>query len=325
MNASTIPIIPTIDLSLWRSGDDQDRYRLAMLVDEALERAGFLLVTGHGVHPDLPAAIRTAARVFFHQPADMKQPFLAEALGHCGWSGPGAVATGRAEGLMTPPDLLETWSATPAPWDSAAGCPEPGLLPRSWPSRPPELRSLVAQYARAMRVLAGELLELLAVALRQPLDFFTRHTTRPDWTLTLNWYPPVSAAGAPRPGQFRVGPHTDFGTVTVLDRQPGKGGLQIHTQDDGWQDAPYDPEALTINIGDLMARWTGDRWRSGRHRVLAPPPDATSEELLSLVYFYDCDPDTLVAPIPAPIGRVPHPPVTARAYVRSKVAEIALA
>ncbi|MFC5149445.1 isopenicillin N synthase family dioxygenase [Streptomyces aureoversilis] len=316
--------IPTIDLSLWRSGDRRSRDRLATAVDRSLERAGFLLVTGHGVDPDLPAAIRTAARAFFHQPADAKLPFLAEG-GQYGWSGPGAVATGRAEGLITPPDLVETWSTAPGPDDAAAGRPGPGLLPaKAWPSRSPALQPLLARYVRSMRALADELLELLAAALRQPLDFFTRHTSQPDWTLTLNWYPAITTAGMPRPGQFRVGPHTDFGTVTVLDRQPGKGGLQIHTEDDGWQDAPYDPEALTVNIGDLMARWTGDRWRSGRHRVLAPPADAPSEELMSLVYFYDCDPHTVVESLPAPIGRVLHPPVTARAYVRSKVAEIAL-
>ncbi|GGY00843.1 isopenicillin N synthase family dioxygenase [Streptomyces hiroshimensis] len=320
MSTSTIP---TIDLSLWRTGDRQDRDRLAVTVDQALERAGFLLVTGHGVHPDLPAAIRTAARTFFHQPADAKLPFLAK-TGQYGWSGPGAVATGRAEGVMTPPDLVETWSAAPGPYDATAGRPEPEMLPDSWPSRPPALRPLLTQYVRSMRALADELLELLAAALRRTLDFFTRHTTRPDWTLTLNWYPAINTTGAPRPGQFRVGPHTDFGTITVLDRQPGKGGLQIHTEDSGWQDAPYDPEALTVNIGDLMARWTGDRWRSGRHRVLAPPADARSEDLLSLVYFFDCDPHTVVESLPAPIGRVAHSPVTARAYVRSKVAEIAL-
>ncbi|WP_329394757.1 isopenicillin N synthase family dioxygenase [Streptomyces melanogenes] len=326
MSASTIP---TIDLSLWRTGDAHSRERLAMAVDQALGRAGFLLVTGHGVHPDLPAAIRTAARSFFHQPDDVKLPFLAE-IGQYGWSGPGAVATGRVEGVKTPPDLLETWSVAPGAYDATAepsqpsDSSEPGLLPTSWPRQTPQLRPLLARYVRSMRALADELLELLAAALGGPLDLFTRHTTCPDWTLTLNWYPAVHTTGAPRAGQFRVGPHTDFGTLTVLDRQPGKGGLQIHPEDDGWQDAPYDPEALTVNIGDLMARWTGDRWRSGRHRVLAPPVDAPAEELMSLVYFYDCDPHTVVESLPAPIGRVAHPPVTARAYVRSKVAEIAL-
>ncbi|MCF3103139.1 isopenicillin N synthase family oxygenase [Streptomyces roseoverticillatus] len=321
--------IPTIDLCLWRAGCPQARDRIAATVDRALQQSGFLLVTGHGVHPSLPERIRAAARAFFWQPTEAKMPFLG-AIGQYGWSGPKAVATGRAEGAVTPPDLVETWSVGPCPHHTTAG--HEHLLPTSWPPRPSSphrppllsLHCLIADYTHRMRALADELLQLLAAALGQPLDFFTRHTTRPDWTLALNWYPAITMAGAPKPGQFRVGPHTDFGTITILDRQQGKGGLQVHTERNGWQNAPYAPEALTVNIGDLMARWTGDRWRAGRHRVLAPPLDAASEELTSLVYFYDCDPHTLIESLLAPIGRVPYPPVTARSYVRSKVAEIAL-
>ncbi|MGH3669097.1 MAG: 2OG-Fe(II) oxygenase family protein [Pseudonocardiaceae bacterium] len=64
------------------------------------------------------------------------------------------------------------------------------------------------------------------------------------------------------PITLRIGAHTDWGTLTFLDRQQGLGGLQIQTTDGNWVDAPYMAEALTVNTGDLMARWTGDRWRS---------------------------------------------------------------
>ncbi len=85
----------------------------------------------------------------------------------------------------------------------------------------------------------------------------------------------MSSVGEPEPGQFRIGPHTDFGTVTVLDRQPGAGGLQVYTDEGGWEDAPYDPpDAVTVNIGDLLEYWSGKRWPSGRHRVLPPQADA---------------------------------------------------
>ena len=49
----------------------------------------------------------------------------------------------------------------------------------------------------------------------------------PTWTFNINRYPPLTEVGEPLPGQFRIGPHTDFGTVTVLDREPGAGGLQV--------------------------------------------------------------------------------------------------
>ena len=91
--------------------------------------------------------------------------------------------------------------------------------------------------------------------------------------------------------------------MTVLDREPGAGGLQVHDERDGWVDAPYDPGAFTVNIGDLLEHWTGQRWRSGRHQVLPPQPDAPHEELISLIFFYELDHDALVTPLPTPVVR----------------------
>ena len=125
--------------------------------------------------------------------------------------------------------------------------------------------------------------------------------------MNINHYPPVSVVGEPEPGQFRIGPHTDFGTVTVLDREPGAGGLQVYSEAEGWEDAPYDPAALTVNIGDLLEYWSGRRWPSGRHRVLPPQPHAPEEDLVSLIYFYEANHDALVTPLEPPIGRVVRP------------------
>ncbi|MGW5275853.1 isopenicillin N synthase family dioxygenase [Streptomyces sp. NPDC004044] len=317
------PRIPTIDLRPWLSGDARARRETAATVDAALRAAGFLLVTGHGVDPALRTAIRDAARGFFRLPAAVKEPYAVK-VGGRGWLGPGAEANGCAEGTQTPPDLKESLSFAA---EDPTGDPEidaEWFLPNTWPREAPELRALVAEYLAQMRTLSDRLLELLGAALGEPEDFFTRHTTHPTWGFNINWYPGTEVVGEPEPGQFRIGPHTDFGTVTVLDRQAGKGGLQIFTDDGGWEDAPYDAEAFTINIGDLMARWTGDRWRSGRHRVLPPPSDAPAEELMSLVYFYECDPRTTVESVPAPTGRVSHAPVDSHTYLRAKLDAISV-
>ncbi|MET8127598.1 2-oxoglutarate and iron-dependent oxygenase domain-containing protein [Streptomyces sp. NPDC005065] len=312
------PRIPTIDLRPWLFGDARGRRETAATVDAALRAAGFLLVTGHGVDPALRTAIRDAARGFFRLPAAVKEPYAVK-VGGRGWLGPGAEANGCAEGTQTPPDLKESLSFAA---EDPTGDPEidaEWFLPNTWPREAPELRALVTEYLAQMRTLSDRLLELLGAALGEAEDFFTRHTTHPTWGFNINWYPGTEVVGEPEPGQFRIGPHTDFGTVTVLDRQAGKGGLQVFTDDGGWEDAPYDPEAFTINIGDLMARWTGDRWRSGRHRVLPPPSDAPAEELMSLVYFYECDPRTTVESVPAPTGRVAHEPVDSHTYLRAKL------
>ncbi|MFC8916780.1 isopenicillin N synthase family dioxygenase [Streptomyces sp. NPDC047821] len=285
------PTIPVVDLAPWLSGGPAARAATARTVDRALRTAGFLLVTGHGVEPALRAAIREEARRFFRLDARTKQPYAVR-VGGRGWLGPGAEANAYAEGSAGPPDLKESLSfASHEPTGDPAVDAE-WFLPNTWPAEVPGLRPPVEEYLARMRELSDLLLELLGAALGEGEDFFTRHTAHPTWGFNINWYPGRDVVGDPEPGQFRIGPHTDFGTVTVLDRQAGRGGLQVFTDERGWEDAPYDPDALTVNIGDLMSFWTDGRWRAGRHRVLPPPADEPREELMSLVYFYECDPGT---------------------------------
>jgi isopenicillin N synthase-like dioxygenase len=135
--------------------------------------------------------------------------------------------------------------------------------------------------------------------------------------MNINWYPPMTLAGRPEPGQFRIGPHTDFGTLTVLDREPGRGGLQVWTEQDGWEDAPYVPGTFTINTGDLLARWSGARWKSNRHRVLPPQAEAPDEDLVSLVYFYEADHDAVIESLQPPIGKPnDYPPVVSAQFLK---------
>ena len=63
------------------------------------------------------------------------------------------------------------------------------------------------------------------------------------------------------------------------------------------------PGAFTINTGDLLARWSGGRWKSNRHRVLPPQAEAPDEDLVSLVYFYEADHDAVVESLQPPIGQ----------------------
>ncbi|HEY3870876.1 MAG TPA: 2-oxoglutarate and iron-dependent oxygenase domain-containing protein [Actinocrinis sp.] len=324
-------LIPTIDLRPWRSGDPRARAETAAQVDRALSRAGFLLVTGHGVDPALRDEVRSAAREFFALPAAAKQRYSVS-VGGRGWLAVGVEGNAYAEGTPTPPDLKESWTAAS---DTPTGDPEIDAFwfqPNRWPDEVPRLRVAALEYMRRMREASDELLRLLAAALGQAEDFFTRHTGHPTYGFNVNWYPGVPVVGEPAPGQYRIGPHTDFGTVTLLDRQRGLGGLQVYTDPDGgpaggggWQDAPFDPAALTVNIGDLMARWTGGRWRAGRHRVLAPSPQAPDEDLVSLVFFYECDPHTTVAPLPPPVGHVDYEPVDSSAYLKAKLDAITVA
>lgn len=158
------PTIPVIDLAPWLSGDPAARAETARTVDRALRTAGFLLVTGHGVEPELRAAIRREARRFFHLDPRVKEPYAVK-VGGRGWLGPGAEANAYAEGTASPPDLKESLSFAA---DEPTGDPvvdAEWFLPNTWPAEVPGLRPPVEEYLARMRELSDRLLGLLGVAL----------------------------------------------------------------------------------------------------------------------------------------------------------------
>ena len=266
--------IPLVDLSPWYDGDSDARQMVAREVDDALHRLGFLLVTGHKIPQTLTSALRSEAQAFFALSEDEKRPYACT-VGGRGWIPSGAEANAGADGIETPPDLKESFTSgrddiPEALIDSVEAA---WYAPNVWPSQCPGLRARTMEYAQACEGLAADLHEIFALALGLPGDFFSSRCDINPYVVNLNWYPAMEAVGSVQDGQFRVGQHTDFGTITILDRQPGSGGLQVRRRDGTWVDAPFVPGALTINSGDLLARWTGDRWRSTAHRVLPPPVD----------------------------------------------------
>jgi isopenicillin N synthase-like dioxygenase len=230
--------VPLVDLAPWLGGNPAARAGVAAEVDAALQDVGFFLITGHGVPGELRAQVRVPSRAFFALPRPAKQRY-AVTVGGRGWLPTGVEANGYAEGTATPPDLKESFAVGA---DQPTGDPDVDgywFQPNVYPAEIPALQPAVVAYLARMRELADELLVVCAAALGLERDFFTRHTGHATHTMNVNWYPPMTLAGEPEAGQFRIGPHTDFGTVTILDREPGRGGLQVWTGQDGWKDVPY--------------------------------------------------------------------------------------
>jgi isopenicillin N synthase-like dioxygenase len=316
--------VPLIDLTPWYSADPAGRRQVATDVDRALCEVGFLLVTGHPLSAGLAARVRQEVRPFFALPT-VEKAALACFPGGRGWIPPGAEANAGSDGLETPPDLKESFTFGPeeVPPAVVGTAEEEWFGPNSWPPEVPGLRAAATAYADGCAALADDLLRILALALDLDDDFFVSRCTDNTWSVNLNWYPARQLVGSVLPGQMRIGQHTDFGTLTLLDRQPGSGGLQVRTLAGEWVDAPFVPGALTVNAGDLLARWTGDRWRSTPHRVLPPPADIPTEELLSLVFFHEADPLTLVETLPtAAAGPTRYEAVTAGQFLRGRMDSI---
>ena len=309
--------VPLIDLTPWFDGTEADRAALAADVDGVLSRVGFMVVTGHGVDRQLIDQVRAAGHAFFALPRSQKEKYSSR-VGGRGWLAIGAEANAYSEGTETAPDLKESFIVG-AEGPKREGADAAWFVDNVWPAETPALQPLLDTYLEQMRRLADALLAIFSVALGQDSAYFARSTQAPSWSFQLNWYPSVNQVGRPRTNQFRIGPHTDFGTLTILDRQPGDGGLQIDIDGEGWVDAPHMPGALIVNTGDLIARWSGERWRSNRHRVLPPPESSPDEELMSLVYFFEADPEAIVEPLAPPVGRrADLPTVRAGDFVRER-------
>lgn len=106
------------------------------------------------------------------------------------------------------------------------------------------------------------------------------------------------------PGQLRIAPHTDYGTVTLLraDNSPG-GSLQVQMRDGAWRDVVFTDDCYVVNLGDLMQRWTNDLYKSTLHRVIPPalPPgsEGVDTRRISVAFFHNLDRDAVCETIGA--------------------------
>lgn len=300
---------------------------VAATIDDACRRSGFLVVTGHGVDPALVERMQEVTLALFAQPAEWKQQWQPPA-GVEGLRGMHLVASNvsAAEDVATAPDLCEMFTMSrlgePGIADGARleGAPAGWRSPNIWPDRPHGLREVWLDWYAAMEDLAGRLLRLFALGLGLDEHHFDRFVDEHVTNLTANHYPPVE--GAPAADQFRKGPHSDWGTLTIL-YQDGTGGLEVVDGRRGaWVDVPVLPGSFVVNIGDLMARWTNGRWHSTKHRVRVPPPERRSVARVSIPFFHHPNWDAMIECLPGCVeaGETPRAsPVTAGAYLLRKV------
>ncbi len=262
--------LPTIDVSSFAAGagDSPERGRVAELIDGTCREIGFFLITGHGVDPEKKAAMLGKAAEFFALPIERKRAIAIEkSQAHRGYVGISAETLDSAAGG----DLKETLDT-----GGEHGPDHPEVranVPLFGPNQFPELPGFRETWD-GYRIQAIEAAERVQRAMARALGMPDDHIVKLPggetiYNLRLIHYPPQQAV-RPKPGQLGCGAHTDYGTVTVL-ADDGVGGLQVMRRDGTWIDVSAPADAMVVNIGDLMAVWTNDRWVSNPHRVINPP------------------------------------------------------
>jgi isopenicillin N synthase-like dioxygenase len=316
-NSVTIPLIDLSGFDLTPAGR---RSEVIAQWKRALDSLGFVTVRGHGIPEELMHDIHRHGCAFFEQPLDWKLQFAtadAERRGAEGYIPALAESVGRTADGPSAPDIVESLSLT-NPASLAGGS---GGIGTTVPELPDGLRGAVAAYARCAYALGLRLMRLSAEALGLVPDYFDSMYSPMQHKLRLAYYP--EQLTDPVPGQLRNAAHTDFAGFTILLQDAAPGGLQVLIPDGKWIDVPSVPGTLVINTGDLLQRWTNDRWVSNVHRVVNPPVERRgSSRRLSIVFFTGPRDDTEIACLPGcatASSPARYAPITAGEHVRAKI------
>jgi isopenicillin N synthase-like dioxygenase len=276
---------------------------------DACEEWGFLALAGHGIDQGLMHQAAQVGKEFFDLPTAEK--LRCGNAGGRGYYAMEAKSLARTLGDATAPgDLRESFrtGVEAVPGDPYTDAPDAAghFAPNLWPQRPTRMRQVLESYFDACSRLTGDLMQLCARALDLPETWFDDKIDRSTSNVVAQHYPALDRA--PVPGQIRNGAHTDFGTLTLLMAEDRPGGLQVMSLDGAWRDVRPIPGTYIVNLGDMMAQWTNDRWRSTLHRVVNPPLDAgAASRRLSVVFFHTPNYDALIECIPSCTDAA-HPP-----------------
>ena len=300
MSIGPLSEIPLIDLGPYFAGGHADRQRVAGEVHSACERIGFFLISGHGVDPALCERARDASRTFFDLPPEEKLAIRQrqDDKANRGYEPLGTEHLSATIGVETPPDLKESLSFGPldVPDDPSfrTEAAAPHYASNIWPERPAAFKPAIEAYIGALDRLGRHLHRIAALAFDLPEDHFDPRLENGFSILRVLNYPQQRTA--PEEGQLRAGEHSDYDNLTICLIEDKPGGLQARSPDGTWVDVPVVAGSFVVNIGDQMKRWTNDRWRSTRHRVVNRPRAAGRR--LSLCYFVEPRHDAVIECLP---------------------------
>jgi isopenicillin N synthase-like dioxygenase len=284
--------IPVIDVSGVLAGLPGAVEKAAAQLRHAYEDVGFWFLAGHDVPQALIDATFGEAERFHALPLDVKMALKANRhnVGYLPMRG----STTRHSNLNAnnKPNLLQGFlMKRDLPADHPDVIAEKLYRGRNlWPENLPGFRETCVGYCDAIEGLALRMLPLYATALDLPPDWFAHAFTEPQYTLRLAYYPRQDVV---EENEFGIAPHVDSTFMTVL-AQNRVSGLSVRTRSGRWIDAPAIPGTFLINSGELLRRWTNERFIATPHRVI----NRSGRERYSIPFFFDATIDYKMTCLP---------------------------
>ena len=296
--AATQPALPVLDLEPYLRDDPGACAQLAVDVHDALTQVGFFFIVNHGIPQDLIDRVFHEAARFHDLPLDAKMALQRNA------ANAGYVPLGGGRSRSSALD------AHHKPNLNAAFFMKRDRGQNQWPGGVPGFRETLLDYFHAMETLGKRCLPLFAMALDLPPEYFDAFFHEPECTLRLSIYPPI----AHEEHQYGLAPHTDGGFITFLPHNDVP-GLSIRPEGWDWMEPPALPGSYLVNSGDILQRWTNDRFLSTSHCAF----NASGRNRYAIPYFFNPTPDVLIECLSTCHGPDTPPkysPITYAAYNR---------
>lgn len=321
--------IPLLDMSAMRTGGAREKAQFAAKLDEAFRTSGFCYLSGHGVAPERIENARLATSQFFALPQEQKDLATVNASFR-GYSG-ADIAYRTFFKFDAGETVSEVDTTRPGGGkeiyffglECPAGDPDAERTgwaygPNNWPPTFPDLQVHVYAYYQDVCRAGDLVLEAVAIALGAQPDFFKVKYRKPTSQCVLNYYPPMSEAQVAAGVESNTA-HCDYSALTLL-YQDNVGGLEVQERSTGeWVAAPPIDGTFVINVGDLMARWSNDRYVSTVHRVM----NRSGRARFSLPVFHNPSADAIIDPRELGISdrEALYPTVKAGPYQTSRYSE----
>ena len=133
------------------------------------------------------------------------------------------------------------------------------FAPNYWPDKPASMKSIWEKYFLEMEKLSKTLMRIFALGLSLDENWFDDKIDKHITNFSVIHYPGQNKL-QPLPNQLRAGAHSDYGSLTIVGTNTDIGGLEIKNKGGEWNSVPFIQDAFVVNLGDLMAEWTNDRW-----------------------------------------------------------------
>ena len=289
--------IPILDVSKFRDGGSNGVEAIAGELRDYLENVGFLYITGHNVPHGSVEAVREAGKRFHALPLEEKLKIKMDRnfRGYIPINTSTIVTSSVAK--VTKPNQSESLMLMHevAAGDPSALAGKPLQGPNQWPDETlvPGFRATIETYVAQMNALGRQMLDAITLALGMPRNSIASFFEKPTTFLRLLHYPTQREED----GLFGSAPHTDYGFITLL-AQDDVGGLEVRNKAGNWIAAPPIAGTFVMNVGDILARWSNDRFVSTPHRVI----NRSGRERYSQPFFFDPGMATNIEVLPSCIG-----------------------